>query len=75
MNYIKRLQTDRAVHAESAKDISADIQSFLELLASDKFNGLDNGERKDWISVSDVLHIILPIRNSVSALAQDLVRE
>jgi hypothetical protein len=76
MNYINRLQTERAEHAEQSKAIEDSLQSFLELLHSPKFTGIESdGGRKDWISTSDVLNIIIPLRNSANALTQDLERK
>jgi hypothetical protein len=66
MNYIKRLQSERSEQLESAKAISTDLQYMLEYLASSKFH-VDT-----TVQVYDILHLIPPIRNSVSALAQSL---
>lgn len=56
MNHILRLQADlTAVRAEFDAKAEA-IQAFRVHLAGDKFAGEDaDGNRRDWIAVTDVL--------------------
>jgi hypothetical protein len=57
MNYIKRLERDSAVLAERCATLDRRIQHFRSHLAGEKFvNADDKGERKDWISVTDVVN-------------------
>ena len=67
MNYIKQLQADNANLKQSLSDIEAELNNFLAHLHSDKFAGIDSqGNRKDWISISDVIHRIIELRNTAS---------
>ena len=55
MNYIARLQAELAA-AQAALSAKAEaVQEFRVHLAGDKFAGIEpDGNRKDWIAVSDV---------------------
>ena len=55
MNFIKRLQAENANLRQQMLDAQEEIQEFRAfVLQSPKFNGTENGERKDWISTTDV---------------------
>jgi hypothetical protein len=76
MNYINRLQSERAENALQAREMESQAQGFLAYLSCAKFSGVDsNGQRKDWISTGEVQNLLISLRNSASALAQDLERK
>jgi hypothetical protein len=65
MNYIARLQTDLAAAqaALAAKDQAT--QDFRVHLDGEKFRGFeDDGSRKDWIAIADVLAWLAVIRSA-----------
>lgn len=64
MNVIQRLRADNAM-LRAQLDAYADGFALLRKhLDSDKFKGVDvDGNRKDWISVDDVLRWLACIRN------------
>ena len=66
MNYIKRLQVEKAEAIESARTIETELNDLISYLCCDKF-------RVDArVQVGDVLRILLPIRNNVTYLAANL---
>jgi hypothetical protein len=62
MNYIKRLESIISERGERLEHIAHQVEWLRQHLHSDKFKGDDNGERKDWIAVSDVLCWIETVR-------------
>jgi hypothetical protein len=54
MNYIKRLQADNAEKDGRIAAMEAELSAFRAHLALPKFNGVEDGERKDWIATADV---------------------
>jgi len=59
MNYIKRLQADKAEAIASARTIETELNDLISYLCCDKF-------RVDTrVQVGDVLRVLLPIRNNV----------
>jgi hypothetical protein len=68
MNYINRLQNVCKDQAVASREAEEEINHFLSYLSSSKFS-VDT-----TVQVSDVLHFLLPLRNKVSAIAQDLER-
>ena len=66
MNYIKRLEQDRFLHANQINKADHAINDFRIFLQSPKFTGTDpDGERKDYISTADVLNRLLIIRDAL----------
>lgn len=56
MNYIKRLELERAELQDRAALALDTARQFRAHLHSSKFQGVDqDGDRKDWIAVQDVL--------------------
>ena len=62
MNYIKHLEQENAELRQRAELANKEIADFLVFLASPKFTGLENGERKDWIATTDVKLRLMEIR-------------
>jgi hypothetical protein len=65
MNHITRLQIDLAAAqtALAAKDQA--IQAFRTHLNGEKFRGFeDDGSRKDWIAIADVLAWLAMIKSA-----------
>ena len=55
MNYIKQLQKANVAKAESLKQINVLVREYRMFIAGPKFTGVDlDGDRKDWISTSDL---------------------
>ena len=70
MNYIKQLQADNALLHARINATNNAIQDFREHLASPKFVGTETyGERKDWISTSDVNNHLSCIRDALHGIA------
>jgi hypothetical protein len=66
MNYIKRLQVEKAEAIESARTIETELNDLISYLCCDKF-------RVDTrVQVGDVLRVLLPIRNDVTYLLANL---
>ncbi len=64
MNFIKSLQAKNARLKEEIGAKDHQINEFICFLHSAKFTGMEiNGERKDWISTSDVIHRLIEIRD------------
>lgn len=64
MNYIQQLQEQNQAKSAALGEIENSINEFLKYLNSDKFIGVEsNGERKDWISISDVHHFLVAVRS------------
>jgi hypothetical protein len=59
MNYIKKLQADKAEALDSARSIEAAINHLISYLSCPKFH-VDTR-----VQVGDVLRYLLPIRNDV----------
>jgi len=55
MNYIKSLQEENKQLKEIIARAQVEINQFNMFLVSPKFIGLENGERKDWISTGDTM--------------------
>jgi hypothetical protein len=54
-NYIKKLQRENEEACRRLKVLEEQCQEFRAFLLTPKFVGVDaDGERKDWISTSDV---------------------
>ena len=66
MNYIKRLQGEKAEAIESARTIETELSDLISYLCCDKFH-VDTR-----VQVGDVLRVLLPIRNNVTSLATTL---
>jgi hypothetical protein len=66
MNFIKQLQSDNHALAAALARVETEISSFQSFLQnSPKFQGFEqNGERKDWISTSDVIARLMEIRRA-----------
>ena len=59
MNYIHQLKADLAGHIAAQESMRNSIHHMRCFLHSPKFIGVDSdGERKDWISTSDVLAML-----------------
>jgi hypothetical protein len=66
MNYIKRLQVEKAEAIESARTIETELNDLISYLCCDKF-------RVDTrVQVGDVLRVLIPIRNNVTYLATNI---
>ena len=61
MNYITMLKEREAATEQWESQ-------FRSHLHSDKFKGTDNGERKDWIAVADVLRWLDTLNNVRGAI-------
>lgn len=55
MNYIQTLRADLAGQTAAVETFKTEIAHFRMFLHSPKFLGDEQGQRKDWISTSDVL--------------------
>jgi hypothetical protein len=65
-NFIKDLQAKELAHRENLSDLEKEINYFLIALGSEKFQGVDSeGNRKDWISTSDVRLRLQELRHLV----------
>ncbi len=62
MNHILRLQEENKNLKEKLQILNKNMSLFLEFLNSSKFQGEENGERKDWINTSDVRTRIMELR-------------
>jgi len=62
-NYIQKLQDENKFRLEQIITVQAEINDFIKFLHSPKFFGLENGERKDWISTGDVLNFLIDLRS------------
>lgn len=65
-NFINRLQNVCKDQAATSREAEEEINHFLSYLSSSKFS------RDTTVQVSDVLHFLMPLRNRVSAIAQEL---
>lgn len=65
MNYIKQLEQDRLEACKKLANIMLEISDFQRFLHSEKFTGISNGERKDWIATKDVLSRLQEIKNLI----------
>lgn len=64
MNHILKLQEQVAAQKQALADVQNNINEFLKYLNSQKFTGVEsNGERKDWISTTDVHHFLVALRS------------
>jgi len=64
-NYIQRLQAENAELLQNLNSAAFEIQQFRAFLASEKFTGTENGERKDWIATRDVDARLMQILESL----------
>jgi len=55
MNFIQKLQGEVKEKQEKISSVQEEIIGFVLFLRGPKFTGTENGERKDWISTSDVI--------------------
>jgi len=65
MNYIKQLEHEKLEMAQKLTNANNCFNQFIKFLYSSKFVGLENGERKDWISTSDVIDWIVETRKEI----------
>ncbi len=57
MNYIQQLQAENKELKSRLNNIAAELREFKAYLqTSPKFQGTEQGERKDWISTGDVIN-------------------
>jgi hypothetical protein len=64
MNHILRLQTENKELKNQLDSVSQELQAFKAYLqTSPKFNGTEQGERKDWIATTDVINRLQEINN------------
>lgn len=62
--YINRLEQENKEKKEKLNRINEEITLFLDYLHSSKFVGVESdGERKDWISTTDVVHKLFELRS------------
>ena len=66
LNYIKQLEQDKRQAELALTCVNISLNDKLEFLGGAKFTGLCNGERKDWISTSDVVDMIRDIQNTIT---------
>jgi hypothetical protein len=65
MNHITRLQTDLAAAQAALAAKNQAIQDFRVHLDGEKFRGFGNdGSRKDWIAIADVLAWLAVIKSA-----------
>ena len=67
MNYIKQLEERARILGAVRADAEAEIIRFQLFLNGPKFTGTENGERKDWISTTDVFHFLQELRQTLQA--------
>lgn len=66
MNYITRLKAENEAHEATRAEVEQMITDFMVHLQLPKFVGADDdGDRKDWISVGDVMDRLSDIRSAV----------
>jgi hypothetical protein len=65
MYYVERLKRENAELNYKLVNVEEAFNNFVKFLHSPKFVGLENGERKDWISTGDVLRWIAEVRNNI----------
>ena len=66
MNYIKQLQKELVESNEMKEKLFLALNEFRSKLLGSKFTGLDiDGERKDWISTTDVIRWIDDTKQSL----------
>lgn len=63
MNYINKLQQEIAELKEQRSLALVHLHDFKMHLCSEKFQGCEGGDRKDWIAVSDVLRVVQQIQS------------
>lgn len=68
MNFIKQLQAEFEESEQNAENTRQQIELFKAHLNSPKFQGVENGESKDWISTGDVLNWLEGIRRSLNGI-------
>ena len=64
MNYIKRIEQEKAGLMKRIEAMEEEISIFRAHLSSPKFVGTDVNGRKDWISTSDVYAYLENIRRA-----------
>ena len=65
MNHILSLQAENAALKSRLTHLENDLRIFRGFLFTEKFTGTDSkGERKDWISTTDVSNMIQEILNN-----------
>ncbi len=62
MNYISKLQEENAKLKAQLNKLDENLDCFIGFLHSPKFQGQENGERKDWIATTDVVNTIRAIQ-------------
>lgn len=62
MNHILKLQQENAELKKKIEEIEDWRISFISYLHSEKFQGSENSERKDWISTGDVFNQLQNLR-------------
>lgn len=65
MSYIKSLEAKIALLETQKRNTEREITDFKLFLCSAKFVGEEGGERKDWISTTDVQHKLNEICNQL----------
>ena len=72
MNHIRRLQIDLAQAQATVDSYKAQIAQFSAFLCGPKFTGTENGERKDWISTTDVLFALREMQRQAEDAGEQL---
>lgn len=68
MNYIHQLQGELNAALAQVESFKLSLDQLRSFLHSPKFIGTDsNGERKDWISTSDLIRLLWDMENTAYA--------
>jgi predicted TPR repeat methyltransferase len=65
MNYIKQLESDRETLQQAIARADRSLDGLLSFMHGPKFQGTENGERKDWIATADVIQWLRELRNTL----------
>lgn len=66
MNYIHQLRQQVETRNTAIAHAQVSINRMMAHLATDKFIGTDsNGDRKDWISTTDVVNFLRELRSEL----------
>lgn len=65
MNFIQQLQKENAELKAKLAAASEATTDYMAYLLTSKFVGVENGERKDWISTGDVSDWLMSLRRQL----------
>lgn len=65
MNYISTLRNELLEISSSNEQMRDKLTHYMQYLSSEKFQGTEGGEDKNWISATEVFNFLREIRNEI----------